>query len=87
LKIVNFALQGSLNGFVVHGMAGFDYARARADLEIPDDFDVEAMIIQSSPRTSSLITGFNSLSPNLTSSYCARGKLSSFEIDSARFFD
>ena len=40
----NFALQGSLNGFVVHGMAGFDYARARADLEIPDDFDVEAMI-------------------------------------------
>ena len=39
----NLALQGTLRGFVVHGMAGFDYARARTVLGIPDDFTVEAM--------------------------------------------
>jgi nitroreductase len=39
----NLALQGTLKGLVVHGMAGFDYARARTTLNIPDDFNVEAM--------------------------------------------
>jgi nitroreductase len=39
----NLALQGMLKGFVVHGMAGFDYARARTALNVPDDFNVEAM--------------------------------------------
>lgn len=38
-----FALQGSLRGLVVHGMEGFDYQRARTELGIPGDFDVEAM--------------------------------------------
>jgi hypothetical protein len=27
----------------VHGMAGFDYTRAKSELAIPDDFAVEAM--------------------------------------------
>jgi nitroreductase len=39
----NFALQGSLKGYVVHGMQGFDYERARTTLQIPDEFKVEAM--------------------------------------------
>ena len=39
----NFALQGSINGLVVHGMQGFDYERARKTLSIPDGFRVEAM--------------------------------------------
>jgi len=39
----NLALQGTLKGLVVHGMAGFDYARAKTTLNIPDDFQVEAM--------------------------------------------
>ena len=39
----NFALQGSLKGYVVHGMQGFDYERARTALKVPDDFKVEAM--------------------------------------------
>ena len=39
----NLALQGSLKGLVVHGMQGFDYARAKSELAIPDDFQVEAM--------------------------------------------
>ena len=39
----NLALQGSRMGLVVHGMAGFDYERARVVLEVPDEFAVEAM--------------------------------------------
>lgn len=37
------ALQGSLKGFVVHGMEGFDYERARRDLHVPDGHEVLAM--------------------------------------------
>lgn len=40
----NFALQGAAMELVVHGMAGFDRAKARTDLKIPDDYEVEAMI-------------------------------------------
>lgn len=40
----NFALQGSLMGLVVHGMQGFDYQRAQNDLDIPEEYTVEAMI-------------------------------------------
>jgi nitroreductase len=39
----NFALQGFHQGLVVHGMQGFDYDRARKDLAIPEEFQVEAM--------------------------------------------
>ncbi len=39
----NLALQGCIKGFVVHGMQGFDYERARSELRIPDGFQVEAM--------------------------------------------
>jgi hypothetical protein len=28
----------------LHGMQGFDFERARADLEVPDNFDVMAII-------------------------------------------
>ncbi len=37
------ALQGSMQGLVVHGMEGFDYEKARRALGVPDDYDVEAM--------------------------------------------
>jgi len=39
----NFALQGTLKGYVVHGMEGFDYERARTQLAIPQEFQVQAM--------------------------------------------
>lgn len=39
---VSLALQGSLKGYVVHGMQGFDYARAREVLRIPEDYAIEA---------------------------------------------
>jgi nitroreductase len=50
----NFALQGFHQGLVVHGMEGFDYARARTELRIPDEFQVEAMaaVGKSGPKES-----------------------------------
>jgi nitroreductase len=40
----NFALQGWKMGLVVHGMEGFDYGRAKKELNIPDDYHVEALM-------------------------------------------
>ena len=45
----NFALQGTRSGLVVHGMQGFDYGQARAQLSIPDDWRVEAMAAVGKP--------------------------------------
>jgi nitroreductase len=39
----NIALEASSRGLVAHGMQGFDYEKARVDLQIPDNFDVMAM--------------------------------------------
>ena len=45
----NLALQGSLSGLVVHGMAGFDYQAARSQLGVPAGYRVEAMIAIGKP--------------------------------------
>src|SRR5437762_14005793 len=45
----NFALQGFHQGLVIHGMEGFDYERARQELRIPDEFQVEAMAAVGKP--------------------------------------
>ena len=45
----NLALQGCSMGLVVHGMAGFDRDKARNDLNVPDDFAVEAMVAVGQP--------------------------------------
>ena len=39
----NFALQGSINGLVIHGMQGFDYDKAKSELQIPGEYEVQAM--------------------------------------------
>jgi nitroreductase len=45
----NLALQGNALGLVVHGMAGFDYDRARDVLDVPSEYDVEAMVAVGRP--------------------------------------
>ena len=40
----NLAIEATSRGLVTHGMQGFDYDKARKELEIPDGFDVMAMI-------------------------------------------
>ncbi|MBY0529828.1 MAG: nitroreductase family protein [Rhabdochlamydiaceae bacterium] len=37
------ALEGASRGFVVHGMEGFDWELAARTLEIPEDYQIEAM--------------------------------------------
>jgi len=39
----NFALQGSINELVIHGMQGFDYDKAKSELQIPGEYEVQAM--------------------------------------------
>jgi nitroreductase len=40
----NLALEASSRGLVAHAIAGLDYDKARKDLDIPDGYDVMAMI-------------------------------------------
>lgn len=40
----NLALEGARRDLAVHGMAGFDYERAAEELDVPDEFEVEAMV-------------------------------------------
>ncbi len=47
----SLALQGRAMGLVVHGMGGFDYDRARRDLQVPQEYAVEAMAAVGHPAT------------------------------------
>lgn len=38
------ALEGSWRGLVVHGMEGFDYEQAQLTLQVPNDYQVEALV-------------------------------------------
>lgn len=40
----NLALEGARRGLAVHAMAGFDYERAAEELDVPDEFAVQAMV-------------------------------------------
>ena len=51
----NLALQASISGLVAHGMNGFDYDRAKTELEIPDDYQVVHMIAIGKPGSISSI--------------------------------
>ena len=51
----NFALQGFRQNLVVHGMEGFDYKRARKELRIPEEFQVEAMAAVGKPGARELL--------------------------------
>ncbi len=50
------ALEGAFRGLVVHGMEGFDYARAKKDLSIPDGYEVHAMAAIGKPGTKSQLS-------------------------------
>jgi nitroreductase len=45
----NLALQGTLNGYVVHAMGGFDYVRAKSELNVPNGYCIEAMVAVGRP--------------------------------------
>jgi nitroreductase len=45
----NLAIEGEHQGLVTHGMEGFDYAKAKKMLNVPDDHEVLAMIAIGNP--------------------------------------
>jgi nitroreductase len=49
LAYENLALQGAAMGLVIHGMAGFDFDKARTALSVPDDYSVCAMFAVGRP--------------------------------------
>lgn len=51
----NLALQGSIMNLVIHGMEGFDYDRAKKELQIPDYYTVEMMIVIGKPADKSVL--------------------------------
>lgn len=40
----NLAIQATFQGLATHAMQGFDYAKAKKDLEVPDEYEVMAMV-------------------------------------------
>jgi len=40
----NLALEAASRDLVAHGMQGFDYDKAREELDVPEGFEVEAMV-------------------------------------------
>lgn len=40
----NLAIEATARGLVTHGMGGFDYDRAKAELGVPDTYTVDAMV-------------------------------------------
>ena len=45
----NLALQATFSGLLAHGMQGFDYEKAKAELNIPENYNVEMMIAVGKP--------------------------------------
>ncbi len=45
----NLALQASSMGLIAHGMSGLDYDKVKAELGVPDDYNVEMMIAIGKP--------------------------------------
>jgi len=52
----NLALQATFMGLVAHAMEGFDYDRVKKDLNIPDDYTVEAMVAIGKPGPLSVLS-------------------------------
>ncbi|MFA6535335.1 MAG: nitroreductase family protein [Candidatus Babeliales bacterium] len=46
---MSLALQGSINGLVVHAIADFDYDKAKSILSIPNEFKIETMVAVGKP--------------------------------------
>lgn len=52
----NLALQGFSMGLVVHGMEGFDYDRAKKELGLPEEYQVEALFAVGKPGPLSVLS-------------------------------
>lgn len=60
----NFALEAARRDLAAHGMQGFDYEKAREKLDIPEGFEVEAMIAIGSKGDESQLDEDMQVEPN-----------------------
>jgi len=51
----NFALQGHLNGLVVHGMSGFDYEKMAKVINLPAGYEIVAMAAVGKPAPKTVL--------------------------------
>ncbi len=75
----NLALEAARRGLVAHGMQGFDYEEAKEALDIPEEFEVEAMIAVGSKEDESKLHEDAQVEPN--------GRKSMDEVVSRGSFD
>ena len=75
----NLALEAARRGLVAHGMQGFGYEEAKKVLDIPDEFEVEAMIAVGSKEDEQALDEDIQVNPN--------GRKSMDEIVSKGSFD
>jgi len=75
----NLALEAARRGLIAHGMQGFDYEEAKKVLDIPEEFEVEAMIAVGSKEDEQALDEDIQVSPN--------GRKSMDEIISKGSFD
>ena len=54
----NLALQAAHMGYAAHGMTGVDFARAAAELAVPDDYRIEAAIAVGRPAPADRLPEF-----------------------------
>ena len=60
----NLALEAARRGLVAHGMQGFDYEKAREKLDIPEEYEVEAMVAVGSQEDESKLPEEAQVKPN-----------------------
>lgn len=60
----NLALEAASRDLVAHGMQGFDYHKAREELDVPEGFEVEAMVAVGSKGDESKLDEDVQIEPN-----------------------
>ncbi len=53
---MSLSLEGVSKGYIVHGMEGFDYNKAKETFAIPDDYQIEAMAAIGKPGSKELLS-------------------------------
>lgn len=56
--VENLALQATALNLIAHTLEGFDYDRAKKELSIPDDFEIQAMIAIGKPGSKKALPEF-----------------------------
>lgn len=51
----NLAIQGCSMGLIVHALEGFDYMKAREEFKVPNEYDLECMVVVGKPAKAEIL--------------------------------